>query len=194
MYLLFGHGFNDRKYPAFINKRPTRKYDLWHSMIKRCYDSKTHSIRPTYLDVEMSENFKSFSYFHDWCNNQIGFENSCFDLDKDLLIKGNTIYSEDTCLFVPYEINGCLTNAKRFRGDLPIGVCRANNKTNPYNASISINKKRISLGYYDCPIKAFNAYKLAKEDRIKGLAERYKNEIDPRAYNALMNYKVEITD
>jgi len=194
MYLLFGQGFNDRKYRAFGEKRPLREYDLWHSMLKRCYDEKTHSRRPTYINTEMSDNFKNYSYFYEWCHDQIGFTDTSFDLDKDLLFKGNSIYSEDNCVFIPYEINGCLTNAKRFRGDLPLGVNLANNKKNPYCASISINKKRIALGHYDCKIKAFNAYKNAKEDRVKSLAEKYKHEIDLRAYNALINYQVEITD
>lgn len=37
-------------------------------------------------------------------------------------------------------------------------------------------------------IEAFNAYKVAKETFIKEQAEKWKDEIDDRAYNALMNY------
>ena len=36
--------------------------------------------------------------------------------------------------------------------------------------------------------------KTAKEDYLKTLAEKWKGNIDVRAYNALMNYEVEITD
>ena len=195
MKLLFGNGYNDRKYQVFKNKRPTREYDLWHSMLKRCYDKKTHLVRPTYKNTEMSEKFKSYTYFHEWCQEQIGFSNTNFSMDKDLITKGNKIYSEDSCLFVPYDINGCLTKADDVRGDYPIGVhFSVRNKINPYKAEISIRKKKISLGYYDCPIKAFNAYKIAKERHIKDLAERYRHCIDPKAYLALMNYSVEITD
>ena len=43
-------------------------------------------------------------------------------------------------------------------------------------------------------IKAFNAYKEAKEAFVKEQAEKWKSQIDPRAYKALMNYQVEITD
>ena len=43
-------------------------------------------------------------------------------------------------------------------------------------------------------IEAFNAYKQAKEAFIKEQANKWKSEIDPRAYEALMNYTVEITD
>ena len=43
-------------------------------------------------------------------------------------------------------------------------------------------------------IEAFNAYKKAKENYLKELANKWKGKIDPRAYEALMNYEVEITD
>jgi hypothetical protein len=52
------------------------------------------------------------------------------------------------------------------------------------------------LGYYATPLEAFNAYKTAKEEYIKELAEKYFQEgkITERVYNALMKYEVEITD
>lgn len=50
------------------------------------------------------------------------------------------------------------------------------------------------LGTFKTPEQAFQAYKHAKENHIKLLAEKYRGQIDPRAYEALLNYKVEITD
>lgn len=41
---------------------------------------------------------------------------------------------------------------------------------------------------------AFNAYKLEKEKHIKQLADYYKDTLETNVYNALYNYKVEITD
>ena len=38
------------------------------------------------------------------------------------------------------------------------------------------------------------SYKDAKESFVKEQAEKWKGKIDPRAYKALMNYQVEITD
>ena len=54
--------------------------------------------------------------------------------------------------------------------------------------------KREHLGFFKTEIEAFNAYKIAKEAFVKEQANKWKSQIDPRAYNALMNYQVEITD
>ena len=43
-------------------------------------------------------------------------------------------------------------------------------------------------------IEAFYAYKEAKETYIKEVANKWKDNIDSRVYDALMNYQVEIND
>ena len=62
-------------------------------------------------------------------------------------------------------------------------------------AQVNKNKgKSEHLGFFNTEIEAFNAYKVAKEAFVKEQANKYKSQIDPRAYEALMNYTVEITD
>ena len=50
------------------------------------------------------------------------------------------------------------------------------------------------LGYFKTELEAFKAYKEAKESFVKEQAEKWEGKIDIRAYNALMNYEVNITD
>ena len=50
------------------------------------------------------------------------------------------------------------------------------------------------LGYFKTELEAFKAYKIAKEAFVKEQANKFKSQIDPRAYEALMKYTVEITD
>ena len=79
------------------------------------------------------------------------------------------------------------------RGDLPIGVCFDKNR-GKYRAAIKMCGKHINLGRFECKFEAFQAYKVAKEGYLKELAEKWKGKIDDRAYEALMNYEVDIDD
>ena len=189
-----GIGIVGTKYPPTVNGVITKEYDLWQNMLRRCYSDSSKKKRPTYEGCGVSDNFKSFEYFYEWCQKQIGFGVASFELDKDLLVKGNKIYSEDSCIFIPKEINSLLIKSVASRGVYLIGVCWSKtHKT--FKAQVSKNKgKSEYLGYYNTEIEAFNAYKTAKESFIKEQANVWKSQIDPRAYNALMNYQVEITD
>ena len=170
------------------------EYVYWKSMLNRCNSKLYKSRRPTYEVCTISENFKHYEYFYEWCNKQIGFSVDDFQLDKDLLVKGNKIYSEETCLFLPKEVNTLLTRREALRGEYLIGVYWSNtNKA--FVARVAKNKgKQEYLGSFKTEIEAFKAYKKAKESFVKEQAEKWKGKIDDRAYNALMNYQVEITD
>ena len=56
------------------------------------------------------------------------------------------------------------------------------------------NGKTHNIGRFKTIDLAFQAYKNAKEDYIKEVAELYKDQIDIRVYEALMKYEVSIND
>ena len=177
-----------------INGVQTKEYKLWQNMLRRCYSDNSKKKRPTYEGCEVSDNFKYYEYFYEWRHSQIGFGNEGWHLDKDLLVKGNKVYSEKTCVFLPREINQLLTRREALRGKHLIGVCWSKT-ANAFVAQARKNKgKRGHLGYFNTELEAFNAYKEAKESFVKEQANKWKGKIDDRAYNALMNYTVEITD
>lgn len=189
-----GVGILGAKYPITINSILTKEYTLWCSMLKRCYSNAYKKRQPTYEGCEVSNNFKSYEYFYEWCNKQVGFNNKDWQLDKDLLTKGNKVYSENTCIFIPAEINLLLVKREALRGTHPIGV-RWHKRDKAFVAKVNKNKgKQEFLGYFNTELEAFNAYKVAKESFIKEQAEKWKSQIDPRAYNALMSYEVNIDD
>lgn len=86
-----------------------------------------------------------------------------------------------------------MVNNKQRRGDFPVGVSYRKDY-NFYVAQITISNEINYLGTFKDPLSAFMAYKAAKEIRLKELAKKWKASIDERAYYALMNYQVEITD
>ena len=191
---VYGVGILGTKYPPSMSGRNTKEYNLWQNMLQRCYSDTFQKKQPTYEGCKCSENFKYYEYFYEWCHKQIGFSNQGWHLDKDLLIKGNKVYSESTCVFLPKEINLLLIKRESLRGEYLIGVYW--HKTNKaFAAQVSKSKgKQECLGYFNTEIEAFNAYKTAKEAFIKEQANEWKSQIDYRAYEALMNYTVEITD
>ena len=191
---VYGVGIIGAKYPISGGGRDTKDYALWKRMLTRCYSDAYRKKRPTYEGCEVSENFLHYEYFYEWCNQQIGFDVKGWHLDKDLLIKGNKVYSENSCVFIPPEINTLLIKRAASRGEYLIGVYWS--KTNKaFVAQVRKNKgKQEHLGFFKTELEAFNAYKKAKESFVKEQAEKWKSQIDIRAYNALMNYKVSTDD
>ncbi len=173
-----------------------RLYKLWKNMLERVYSLKTRYRRQSYEDIEVCEDWHNFQNFAEWCLAQEHFfskdsKGRCYQLDKDILLKGNKIYSPETCCFVPLEINTLLIFGKSRRGDFIVGVGKRNSK---YQASIRIERKNIYLGVFETPHKAFKVYKEAKEDHIKCVADKWKNCIDQRVYQALLTWRVAIDD
>ena len=182
----------------FKNETKTQEYSLWSGVLERCYSKINSKYLKNYRDCEASECFKYYSKFKKWCNTQVGFNSkddkgNSFHLDKDILIKGNKIYSEDTCCFVPQEINLSVVTRKDYRGEYPVGVGYKPLR-NQYRARCNKFGKNVHLGWFSTVEDAFRAYKVAKEQYLKELANKWKDQIDPRVYEALMNYQVEITD
>ena len=195
---VYGIGVLGTKYPVSDGGIDTKDYALWKNMLQRCYSDAYKKKYQTYEGCEVSDKFKSYEYFYEWCHKQIGFGNegngNLFHLDKDLLIKGNKVYSESTCVFIPKEINSLLTKSNTSRGEHLIGVCWDKAK-NAFKAQVRKNKgKSEHLGLFNTELEAFHAYKQAKECHIKEVANKWKDKIDPKAYKALMNYEVEIDD
>ena len=191
--LYCGIGISD--IPSRRGGEKTFEYLAWTAMIKRCYDLKTQKRRPTYVGCHVSREFLKASKFLSWARCQVGFKNKGWVLDKDILIKGNKLYSPDTCCFVPREINGIFTLGNRLRGEYPLGVSVVSSKTgSKFQASIHLNSCYKYLGRFDTPEEAFQAYKRAKECYIKEIAELWKDRIDSKVYQALLNWEINISD
>ena len=190
----YGVGILGDKYGCQVDGKIIKEHLIWNLMLSRCY-SKDRLKNVNYNDCFVSENFKYYPYFYEWCNKQVGFNSEGFELDKDLLFKGNREYGEDTCVFIPREVNVMLTKSDKTRGDLPIGVHFDKHK-GKYIAQMCKGSGSSSrfLGRFEDSKEAFTCYKINKEVYAKELAAKWKDAIDPRAYDALMNYEVDIDD
>lgn len=184
--LAFGFGVKD--IPTPTNDPATV---AWNEMLKRCYYEPHLKREESYRDCSVCDEWLVFSNFQKWYdqNHIDGYE-----IDKDILVKGNKVYSPDTCCFIPKEINQIFTNRHNHRGDAPIGSTLR--KDGFYQVRLSKFGKSHHIGWCKTSEDAFAIYKQAKETHIKETAQMYfkDGKISERVYNALMRYEVEITD
>ena len=92
-------------------------------MLRRCYDKKILEKFPTYKRCTVCDEWLFYPNFKKWFDeNYYEIEGQKMALDKDIISKGNKVYSPENCIFVPNNINVLFTNRKGERGDYPIGV------------------------------------------------------------------------
>lgn len=203
---------NDRAYPvcnADENGVPHRSlgmtvvYRAWYNMRERCTSRKLKEKYPTYIGVSASAEFKNFTLFHQWWYSQLGYDLPNVELDKDLLNKGNKVYSPETCLLIPKFVNMFLVKRDAARGDCMIGV----DKKGAYKNGDTRYRTRVSeydpttgksvlkhLGYFHNELDAFHVYKSAKEAIAKKYADYLSGKVDSRVIDALLNFEVNIND
>ena len=176
----------------YSNKEHHLCYEHWRAMINRCCNDSR------YIDCEVCEEWLNFQNFAQWYElNYYEIPGEIMCLDKDILIKGNKIYSPETCCFVPNDINILFVTRKNNRGDCPIGI-KSKKKNGKFEVACSIaknkNKERQYLGIYDSIEEAFNVYKEFKENYIKQIADEYAYYLPLEVYTAMYNWEIEITD
>ena len=142
-------------------------YSIWIHLLQRCYDIKCDRYK-VYGNkfITVCEEWHNFQNFASWYENNIKWntENYKLELDKDILCnvlhKDIKIYSPETCLLIPEELNVFLT------GDTK--NCGLNFINNKYYPNIQFNKERKYLG-------VFSSFKEAKQVYAE---EKYKIWVD----------------
>lgn len=93
-------------YEAYVNHKPSKEYVVWISMFTRCYNPDTWINHPQYKECEVDERWWNFQNFCEELKLIEGFSDwvihgsKQFHLDKDILVKGNKLYTLSRCKFV----------------------------------------------------------------------------------------------
>ena len=138
-----GYGINDADYtitPTDVNgdRKMCKYYARWKNMIQRCYSKSFKEYNTNYDNVTVCEEWLYFSNFKSWMEQQ---DWKGKELDKDLIVYKNTVYSPDACVFIPSNINNFMTRCSKARGDYYIGA--SSNGIYGFRANlISIETKR----------------------------------------------------
>ncbi len=193
----------NQQYKPYITIKNNRALSVYNSMYMRCYDAETKKMFPHYRDCTMYEGWKQDKdLFIEWFEqNYYQVLNEASEIDKDLLFKGNKIYSPSTCCILPQTLNRMLSNCvkpqsgrygKKYK-DLPLGVSY-DEARDKYYGFITMDSRlggeKINLGYYDTPDEAFAEYKRHKQAYILMMADLYKNHIPKNIYQALLKFEV----
>lgn len=187
--LVHGVGINDAIYSVTANKvvdgRKTQSwicpiYLAWRSMIGRCYSDLCQEKHPTYRGCSVSAEWLTFSKFHSWMSVQDYAGNH---LDKDILVPGNKVYSEESCVFVSPKLNTFLNSLSASRGQWPIGVY-CHKPSGKFNALCRnpFTGKQESLGLFESPEEAHEKWRARKHQHACSYADI---QTDPRVAAAL---------
>ena len=183
--LIYGVGINDSAEvlsPSIGGVQTKCKiYVTWYDMLRRCYSNSYQEKYPKYRGCTVDPSWFKFSAFKKWAIETRKADN--LQLDKDLLVTGNKIYSPNTCCWISQELNKFLTfNQSGKSNNLPAGVTYKGNKlqatcNNPFT------KKLEHLGYYTSVKEAHLAWLSRKSEIAKLYAEK---ELDARVKAALL--------
>ena len=195
----FGVGYlGEGKYKMSEKGKITDEHNIWYAMLERCYNPKLHERESTYKNCTVEEYLLNFQHMGKWIeDNYYEVQGETMCLDKDILCKGNKIYSRDTCIFVPKKINSLFVKCDNSRGDCPIGMTEVSLGNYDVRCSNGYGKQ-IRLGVYNTKEQAFQAYKQYKEKVIKEVIDSYERKIPEPFYSklktAMYNYEVDIND
>lgn len=166
-----------------------RTYLRWKAMLDRCYSGLER--HKAYADCSVSTEWLNFQKFAEWFESN-GGKNSWATLDKDILVKGNRVYSDSTCCIVPNEINSLFISSPSSAQGLPSGV-RINGSK--YTSRVCTGSGTyINLGQFACAEEAFQAYKKTKESHIKEMAVKFREVLSVSVFDTLLSWEVERTD
>lgn len=161
--LIYGIGVNDANY--LVASRMDGKvvkcpfYQVWTDMLMRCYSKKYQQRQPTYVGCYVCSEWFAFSNFKAWMEEQ---DWKGKQLDKDILLQGNKMYSPDMCVFVAGSVNKLLTDRANSRGQWMIGVCW-HKQHNKFIAKCNDgNGRRVHLGLFTSELEAHLAWKAYK--------------------------------
>lgn len=165
---------NDTYHYVEGKQRMLPEYNQWFDMKQRCTSKRSQSVRKSYVGCTIQADWLSYDVWVDWAREQSGFGlldqyGRRFQIDKDLLGSGMH-YSEDTCCFIPKELNQFYINNHRGFQLTKSGTYRA--------VGVSVDgSKRVSLGCHKDKEDAYNIWMENRLERLSYLFEKYKGEL-----------------
>jgi len=173
---------------CWSNGSMSKAYITWRHMIIRGYNKKYKTKYPTYKDCTVDKEWHNFQVFAKWYTRH-EFYGLGYELDKDILVRGNKVYSANTCSLVPKQVNYLLLDKYNFRGDYPVGITK-NKLGGNFAVKVSLYGKNNYLGSFTDLKEACGVYKKAKESYVKEVALFWQGRIEDKVFEKLMKWTV----
>ena len=93
---------NERRKKEGARKLDLQSYYTWCGVLSRCDKQKMRERDFAYRDCEVCSEWKDYENFRVWYDKNYV---AGYQLDKDIIKKGNKVYCPEFCCFVPREIN-----------------------------------------------------------------------------------------
>lgn len=180
--LICGVGINDADYTFRITTKPWTDangvrhkakywscpiYLSWKNMLMRCYSKNFQVKNPTYVGCKVCDEWLRFSNFKSWMEQQDWQDK---ELDKDLLVLGNKVYSPQTCMFIPKSINMFLNMNSKNRDKVPLGVQKSGTMFVTWCRN-PLTKKAGYLGLHETALEAHRVWLKRKQEFALMLAD-----------------------
>lgn len=164
-------------YPASIDRQQTKLYRLWAALLQRSLSPQYKARRPTYAGCQVDPRFHSYAGFCEWATQQPNFDRDGWQLDKDLLSKGGSVYAPECCVFLPAKVNSLLAVKYRKASGLPPGVRMA--RSGRFTAFYSVDGRQVTLGTFATLLEAETAYRAAKQAQLNAAVAPYVADLSP---------------
>lgn len=171
------------EFTASINSGYRPVYKSWVGMFERCYDAKYQARCPTYKGCTVHPEWHNFQNYAKWHLNHecygLGYE-----IDKDILVLGNKVYSPDTCTLVPSNVNKVAVIRSSPLGLRNTGIIKRKS-LDRFLVRMNINGKTEVLGYFETEQEAHLAFINKKAERVRDVAQEYRKTLDDKTLDAL---------
>jgi hypothetical protein len=179
--LIYGWGVNDSTEPVYQTEMFNGKrrnvwvcpyYSKWIGILERVLSERYHKVKPSYVGTTICEEWKYFTNFKKWVDEQPNRNWESCEPDKDILSFNGKHYSPETCVFISPRVNSFITDRKQKRGEYMLGVSwhKKSNKLAAQCCTYGENTSR-HIGYFTNELEAHKAWQAKKHEYACMLAD-----------------------
>jgi hypothetical protein len=159
------------RYKTKGDKYNVKSYAKWRGMLYRCYSKLSVEKQPTYIGCTVCDEWLDFQNFAEWFHNHYPKDGKIYEIDKDIKVPLNKVYSPEACIFVDDKVNSFVIDSGATRGRYMIGVTLHKKKGKLSSRCRNpITGIRENLGYFSDEIEAHLAWRKRKSELAYELA------------------------